>query len=156
MLDSNRSPGATTPPAPAGVKFVLPVVNLGPAALMYGKPTSTFNAHSSPTGLLWLGNDWPQSVRNSFLVGRLGSFLAGPEKGEEHGFDVLHLRMERRSDGSWAARTATFLAPLGRPIDLHIGDKGKIYVLEYTRPTNLKDGAGWLPGRVLELTATGK
>jgi glucose/arabinose dehydrogenase len=143
-----------TPPAPEGVKFVLPVVNLGPAGLMYGKPTSTFNAHSSPTGLLWLGNDWPESVRNGFLVGRLGSFLAGPDKGEEHGFDVLHLRMERRSDGTWAARTNTFLAPLGRPIDLHIGDKGKIYVLEYTRPTNLRDGVGWLPGRVLELTVT--
>ena len=143
-----------TPPAPPGVTFVLPVLNLGPAALMYGKPTSTFNAHSSPTGLTWLGNDWPESVRNSFLVGRLGSFLRGPAEEEEHGFDVLHMKMERRPDGSWAARTNTFLAPLGRPIDIHIAGKGKIYVLEYTRPTNLKGGAGWLPGRILELTVT--
>lgn len=141
-----------TPPAPAGVTFVLPVLNLGPAALMYGKPTSTFNAHSSPTGLTWLGSDWPESVRNSFLVGRLGSFLAGPADGEEHGFDVLHMKMERRPDGSWAARTNTFLAPLGRPIDIHIAERGKLYILEYTRPTNLKGGAGWLPGRILELT----
>ena len=143
-----------TPPPPPGVTFALPVVNLGPAALMGTKPTSTFNAHSSPAGIVWLGSEWPESVRNGFLVGRLGSFLSGPGEGEEHGFDVLHLRLERRSDGSWAARTNTFLAPLGRPIDLHLADKGKIYILEYTRPTDLKGGAGWLPGRVLELTVT--
>lgn len=147
---------AHTPPAPPGLKFVLPVVNLGPAGLMYGQPTSTFNAHSSPTGLTWLGEDWPESVRNSFLVGRLGSFLLGPAADEEHGFDVLRLKMERRADGSWAARTTTFLAPLGRPIDIHIAGKGKLYVMEYTRPSTLKGGAGWLPGRILELTVTGK
>jgi len=28
--------------------------------------------------------------------------------------------------------------------------------LEYTRPTDLKGRAGWLPGRVLELRATGQ
>jgi glucose/arabinose dehydrogenase len=141
-----------TPPAPAGVKFVHPVVNLGPAGLMGDKPTSTFNAHSSPAGIVWLGEDWPESVRHGFLIGRLGSFLAGPAPGEEHGFDVLHVRMERRPDGSWAARTTTFLAPLARPLDLHIADKGRILILEYTRPTSLKGGAGWLPGRILELT----
>jgi mono/diheme cytochrome c family protein len=141
-----------TPAPPPGVTFVLPVLNLGPAALMHGKPTSTFNAHSSPAGMIWLGDEWPASVRNGFLVGRLGSFLAGPAEGEEHGFDVLHMKLERQPDGSWTARTNTFLAPLGRPIDLHIADKGKIYALEYTRATNLKGGAGWLPGRVLELT----
>ncbi len=144
------------PPPPANPDYVLPVLNLGPAALMAGKPTSTFNAHSSPTGLLWLGREWPESVRESFLVGRLGSFLAGPVDGEEHGFDVLHMKMERRADGRWTARTNTWLAPLGRPIDVHIGAPGKIYVLEYTRPTKLKGGAGWLPGRVLELAVTAK
>jgi mono/diheme cytochrome c family protein len=140
-----------TPDAPPGLTFVLPVVNLGPDGLMAGKPTSTFNAHSSPNGLLWLGNDWPASVRNSFLMGRLGSFLLGPEPDEEHGFDILNLKMERQADGSWATHATTFLAPLGRPIDLRIGGPGKIYILEYTRPTSLKNSPGWLPGRVLEL-----
>jgi mono/diheme cytochrome c family protein len=140
------------PPPPDGVKFVLPVLNLGPAGLMSGQPTSTFNAHTSPTGLLWLGADWPESVRNGFLVGRLGSFLFGPGENEEHGFDVLHMKMERRPDGGWAARTTTFLAPLGRPIDVHMAAPGKLYVLEYTRPTTLKNAAGWLPGRILELS----
>lgn len=140
-----------TPAAPPGATFALPVLNLGPAGLMDGKPTSTFNAHSSPTGLLWFGSDWPESVRDSFLMGRLGSFLAGPQQGEEHGFDILRLKMERRSDGSWVTRATSFLAPLGRPIDIHVADRGKIYVLEYTRTTNLREGAGWLPGRILEL-----
>lgn len=139
------------PPPPADVKYVLPVLNLGPAGLMGGKPTSTFNAHSSPTGLLWLGADWPAAVRNGFLVGRMGSFLMGPNDGEEHGFDVLHMKMERRADGGWAARTTSWLAPLGRPIDVHVAAPGKIYVLEYTRPTDLKGRAGWLPGRILKL-----
>jgi glucose/arabinose dehydrogenase len=144
---------AHTPAAPPGLKFVLPVVNLGPAGLMGGKPTSTFNAHSSPTGLTWLGADWPESVRHGFLVGRLGSFLAGPAPDEEHGFDVLHLRLERQPDGGWTARTTTFLSQLGRPIDIHVAKPGTLYVLEYTRPTDLRGRVGWLPGRVLELTA---
>ena len=139
------------PPAPEGVTYVRPVLNLGPAGIMGGQPTSTFNAHTSPAGLTWLGAEWPASVRNGFLVTRIGSFLLGPGEDEEHGFDVLHLKMERRADGSWAARTHTFLAPLGRPIDIHVAEPGKLYVLEYTRPTHLKNSAGWLPGRILEL-----
>ena len=123
------------------------------AALNGCSAPSSSTAHSSPTGLVWLGNEWPEPVRNGFLVGRLGSFLFGPAPDEEHGFDVLHMRLERGADGRWQARTKTFLAPLGRPIDVHIGKPGVIYVLEYTRPTNLKESAGWLPGRVLELTA---
>jgi glucose/arabinose dehydrogenase/mono/diheme cytochrome c family protein len=143
-----------TPPPPPGVKFVLPVVNLGPDGIMDGKPTSTFNPHTSPTGLTWLGNDWPESVRNVFLVGRLGSFLLGPGPDEEHGFDILAMKMERRADGSWVARTRSFLAPVARPIDVHVAAPGKIYILEYTRIISLKSGAGNLPGRVLELTVT--
>lgn len=145
-----------TPAAPPGLKFVLPVLNLGPAGIMDGKPTSTFNAHSSPTGLTWLGNEWPESVRNQFLVGRLGSFLTGPGPDEEHGFDILRMRMERRPDGGWAAHTETFLAQLGRPIDVHIAAPGVLYVLEYTRPPTLRSKVGWLPGRILELRANGR
>jgi hypothetical protein len=91
-------------------------------------------------------------VRNSFLVARLGSFLAGPGPDEEHGFDILRLRMERRADGGWNTRSTTFLAGLGRPIDIFAGRPGVLHVLEYTRPTDLRGKAGWLPGRVLELT----
>lgn len=144
-----------TPEAPAGVTFVLPVLNLGPDALMDAQPTSTFNAHSSPNSLTWLGGEWPASVRNTFLVGRLGSFLKGPAENEEHGFDILSMKMEQRPDGRWTAQTTTFLAPLGRPIDISLAAGGRIFVLEYTRPTDLKSGMSWLPGRILELKAVG-
>ena len=43
------------------------------------------------------------------------------------------------------------MAPLGRPIDVHVAGK-KIYVLEYTRPTDFKGQMGWLPGRILEVS----
>ena len=43
------------------------------------------------------------------------------------------------------------LAPLGRPLDVLIGGKGKLYVLEYSRQTNNAPDAPTLPGRILEL-----
>jgi hypothetical protein len=67
------------------------------------------------------------------------------------GFDVLVCRMEQRPDGNWQMRARTLLAPLGRPIDVLAAGAGRVLVLEYTRPTNFKEGAGWLPGRILEL-----
>ena len=139
-----------TPDAPAGQKFVLPVMNLGPAALLDGKPTGTFTPHSSPAGIAWLGDDWPQEARNGFLVGRFGNLIPGVG-GADTGFDVLRVKLDRSSDGGWTARTTTFLAPLGRPIDVHVAGK-KIYVLEYTRPTDFKSQMGWLPGRILEVS----
>ncbi len=142
-----------TPPAPAGLTFVRPVINLGPAALVAGAPTSTFSPHSSPTGLVWLGSEWPESVRNGFLMGRYGNLVAGPGD-QDAGFDVLALKMERRADGTWTVRTTTWLDPVARPVDVALGEGGKIYVLEYTRTTDFKSQFGWLPGRILELSAT--
>ncbi len=141
-----------TPEPPAGVNFVRPVMNLGPDGLLHQKPTSTFTPHSSPAGMVWLGNDWPESVRNSFLIGRFGNLIRAVDD-VDTGFDVLLAQMERNPDGQWAARMRTFLAPLGRPIDIHLAGKGRIYILEYTRPTDFKTQAGWLPGRILELSA---
>lgn len=139
-----------TPEAPAGVKFIGPVINSGPAALLGGQPTGTFTPHSSPAGLVWLDETWPESVRNSFLVGRFGNLIPGVNN-EDTGFDVLNLKMLQRAPGLWTAATTTFLAPLARPIDVHLAGH-KIYVLEYTRPTDFKGKLGWLPGRILALT----
>jgi mono/diheme cytochrome c family protein/glucose/arabinose dehydrogenase len=141
-----------TPAAPPGLTFVPPVVNLGPAGTLGREPMSTFTPHSSPTGLVWLGAEWPAAARNSFLVGRFGNFVPGADGGDA-GFDLLSLKMERRPDGSWATRTTTFLAPLARPIDVHLAGPGKIYVLEYTRVTDFKSQLGRLPGRILEVAA---
>ncbi|MBN8246326.1 MAG: c-type cytochrome [Verrucomicrobia bacterium] len=139
-----------TPPAPAGVDFVLPVANLGPDGWRGTLPGSTFDPHSSPAGLVWLDGSFPESVRNSFAVGRFGN-LIGTGSGEDSGFDVLSVRPERRADGTWAARVNTLLSPLARPIDVARVAPGTLYVLEYTRPASFKDQVGWLPGRILEL-----
>ena len=142
-----------TPAAPAGLNFVHPVVNLGPDGYFSGKQGHTFHPHSSPAGMVWLDNRWPEPWRGTFLMGRFGNLLR-PASSEDSGFDVLSVRPEKTVDGKgYQAQVHTFLAPLARPLDVHIAG-GKIYVLEYTRPTNFKDGKGWLPGRILELSPT--
>ena len=83
-------------------------------------------------------------------MGRFGNLITA-KGNEDVGFDVLSIRPAQTTDGDWAAPVKTFLAPLGRPLDLHLAG-GRLYILEYTRPTNFKEGRGWLPGRILELT----
>jgi glucose/arabinose dehydrogenase len=139
-----------TPSAPPGQEFVLPVLNLGPDGLLDGEPTSTFTPHSSPAGLEWVGNEWPEPYRNVFFMGRFGNLIRAVHD-QDTGFDILALHLERRQDGRWTSRTQKFLAPLGRPIDLHIARNGHLYVLEYTRATDFNSQAGWLPGRILDV-----
>lgn len=142
-----------TPEPPPGVEFVPPVINLGPEGKLGDQPLSTFTPHSSPVGLVWLGGEWPAAVRNTFLVGRFGNMIPGAD-GNDAGFDVLSLRMEQKSDGSWTAQTTTFLKPLARPIDIHLAGPGRLFILEYTRVTDFKSRIGQLPGRILEIKAT--
>lgn len=139
-----------TPVAPPGLNFVLPVINEGPDGLIDGQPTSTFTPHSSPAGLVWTPPSWPEAYRNAFLVGRFGNLIVGMHD-KDAGFDVLCVHLQQRAQGQWVAQTRTFLNPLGRPIDLHLLNDGRLFVLEYTRPTDFKSQAGWLPGRILEV-----
>lgn len=138
-----------TPDAPKDVTFTMPVMNLGPDGGFSGKPIGTFDPHSSPAGMVFLGADFPTEYRGSFIISRYGNLLPTPK---DCGFDVLQARLEKNAEGQWQAHIKTLLAPLGRPIDVHLSGKGKIYVLEYTRPTNFKANAAWLPGRILELS----
>ena len=142
-----------TPPAPEGLRFVLPVKNLGPDGWEGPLPGSTFSPHSSPAGMVWLGDDAPEVGRGSFLIGRFGTLLKVSSE-TDPGFDVLSVRPRREGDG-WVAETRTFLKGLGRPIDLLRIDR-RIYVLEYTRPTDFRSGRGWLPGRILEVSPSGR
>ena len=143
------SPYPHTPEAPEGIKFTMPVTNLGPAAGgRPGAPCYTFDPHSSPGGMIWCGADFPPLLRNSFLIARFGNVIDCPV---DVGFDLISAKMEQQPGGAWQARVTTVLAPLGRPVDvLHTG-AGRVLILEYTRPTNLKSKLGWLPGRILEL-----
>ena len=138
-----------TPDAPAGLPFTQPVKNLGPDG---GAGLATFHAHSCPAGMIWCGEDFPEPLRNAFLVTRYGNLLAESKTAlADSGFDVLAVKLTRSDDGSWEARTHTVLAPLGRPLDVVQTAPGTVLILEYTRPTNMRDGLGWLPGRVIEL-----
>ncbi len=144
-----------TPAPPTGVKFVMPVKNFGPAGGGKADGLWTFDAHSSPAGMTWCGDDFPEPLRNAFLVTRFGNLLGESRTGiaEDVGFDVLSVHPQQESDGSRSARTMSILPKLGRPIDvLNIG-KGRVLILEYTRTSSFKDGLGWLPGRILELSA---
>ena len=137
------------PAAPAGLKFVLPVLNLGPAGTLNGTPLATFTPHSCPTGIVWLDESWPETVRRSFLIGRFGNFIDGAD-GADSGYDVLSVRLARTPEGGWTARTTSFLTGLGRPIDLHLGADGSFYILEYTRTNDRK--RAMLPGRILKVS----
>ena len=103
--------------------------------------------------MIWCGSDFPEPLRERFLVTRYGNLLGEARTGvaRDVGFDVLAMKMTQTSDGKWTARTETILAPLGRPIDVLQSAPGRVLVLEYTRPTDFKNGLGWLPGRVIEL-----
>ena len=147
-----------TPDAPAGLTFDLPVKNFGPAGGGTASGLSTFDAHSSPAGIVWCGSNFPEPLRERFLVTRYGNLLGEARTGNasDVGFDVLSMKMTATADGKWTARTESILAPLGRPIDALALASGKVLILEYTRPTDFKNSLGWLPGRVIELSASGK
>jgi glucose/arabinose dehydrogenase len=136
-----------TPEPPPGLTFTKPIPNLGPDGGFKGEPIYTFDPHSSPAGIVFLGNDFPEGYRGTLVLARFGNMVKGVG---DSGFDVLRITLTRDAAGAYQARTHTLLAPLGRPIDVHLGGRGKIYILEYSRgTTNAMPFA--LPGRILEL-----
>ena len=143
---STNKPYAYTPDASAGVTFTRPVLNLGPGGSLDGTPTSTFDPHSSPAGIIFCGQTFPESLRGTFLVTRFGNLL---KRERDVGFDLLQMRVKKTAAG-YEAETKTWLAPLARPIDV-LAVNGALYVLEYSRPLNHKGDVPMLPGRLLEL-----
>src|SRR5262249_834997 len=146
-----NKPSAHTPHPLPGMEFTLPIANLGPAARItgHGQPLYTFDPHSSPGGIVFLGDDFPPDYRGTFLVARFGILIQQPE---DYGFDLLHVRLQKNAAGKYEAMVKTMIAPLARPVDLHLSGKGKVYICEYTRTITFK-GSMALPGRILELTA---
>jgi hypothetical protein len=67
------------------------------------------------------------------------------------GFDLLAVRVDKNSGPRVTAKVTTVVAPLARPLDVISTGRGRVLILEYTRPVDFKSKAGWLPGRVLEL-----
>src|SRR5262249_27666817 len=68
-----KKPYPHTPDPPVGVKFTWPIANLGPAGGFQGEPLYTFDPHSSPSGIVFLGDDFPPDYRGTFLIARFGN-----------------------------------------------------------------------------------
>jgi glucose/arabinose dehydrogenase len=135
-------------PAP-GQEFTLPVANLGPAGGgSEEKPLSTFDPHSSPSGIVYLGDDFPLPYRGGFFVTRFGNLLKRPK---DVGFDLLHMKLERNSKEEYVAHTTQVLFPIGRPVDVHFSGKGRVFICEYSRQIENGGFVEMLPGRILEL-----
>ncbi|HYE21418.1 MAG TPA: hypothetical protein VEA69_23425, partial [Tepidisphaeraceae bacterium] len=151
--DWDRKPYKHTPEPPAGVTFTRPFVNVGPDAISgeddspgaaRPKTSSTFDAHSSPAGVVYLDKTWPAPLGDSFLVARFGNLLA---RKVDVGFDVLQVRPD------FGRRTVTvrkFLAPMSRPIDLVKLPGKRLVIAEFTTGTTLAAGLG-TPGRLVVL-----
>ncbi|HVY69082.1 MAG TPA: PQQ-dependent sugar dehydrogenase, partial [Verrucomicrobiae bacterium] len=142
-----------TPDPPPGQQFELPVANLGPDGGFDGTPMYSFNPHSCPGGIVFLGDDFPEGWKGTYLLTRFGNFIRTPK--DNVGYDLLQAKMRKNAQGHYEANFYTVLAPLARPIDVHLAGKGKIYVIEYSRPTNNALPFA-LPGRILELSVKAK
>ncbi len=140
-----------TPDAPPGLEFTLPIPNVGPDGGFHGEPLYTFDPHSCPGGIVFLGQDFPEGWRGTFLLTRFGNFLGK----DSVGFDLLQARLEKNAEGKYEAHIKTVLAPLGRPIDVHMLANGRVYVCEYSRATR-KDASFAMPGRIIELAVKPK
>lgn len=137
-----------TPDPPAGLEFTWPIANVGPDGGFDGSPIYTFDPHSGPGGIVFLGDDFPADWKGTFVLNRFGNFLKTPK--DNVGFDILQVRLRKNPKGLYEAEVHTVLTPLGRPIDIHHSGKGKLYICEYSRPTT-SAGSFALPGRILEL-----
>ena len=137
-----------SPEPPTGLTLTLPIPNIGPDGGFEGKPIYTFDPHSVPGGIAFLGDDFPAGYRGTFLVARFGNFIRSVK--ESSGYDVLQAKLRRNAEGTYEAEIHTVLAPLGRPLDVHVSGKGKIYICEYSRGTNHSTSYS-LPGRIIEL-----
>ena len=120
-----KSPYPDTPPAPPGLEMTPPV--------------ATFDAHSSPAGVVYLGATFPPHARDSFLVVRFGNLLSVPPVGQ----DLLQVRFveDRRAEAK------PLIAGLTRPADIHLTSVGRVFIVEVFR-RQLE-----LPGRIWEVSA---
>jgi hypothetical protein len=135
------------PDPPPNFKYEMPILNVGPdAGGSTEHPLGTFDPHSSPAGIVCLGNDFPESHRGHFLVARFGNLIDLPK---DVGFDLLEVTMKPTTSGPLQAEVHTFLSPIARPTGLCLAPGGRVFICEHSR--EVKHAHDMLPGRILEL-----
>jgi glucose/arabinose dehydrogenase len=135
------------PDAPANFQYEFPIMNIGPnAGGSPEHPLGTFDPHSSPAGIVFLGNDFPESHRGHFLVARFGNLIDLPK---DVGFDLLEVTLKPTTNGPMQAEVRTFLSPIARPTGLCLAPGGRVFICEHSR--EVKHAHDMLPGRILEL-----
>ena len=142
--DWDTKPYPYTPDLPAGLEITLPFRNLGPDGGGNAKGLSSFDAHSCPTGMVWLGADWPAPFTKSFLTTRFGNMI---KLDKDVGYDLQQLHV---NFGDRTLTSHTTLAPLGRPVDILKLSGHRLVIAEYSMATTLAAGTG-TPGRLLLL-----
>lgn len=135
------------PDPPANFKYELPIMNIGPDGGGSSEhPLGTFDPHSSPAGIVFLGNDFPESHRGHFLVARFGNLIDLPK---DVGFDLLEVTIKPTTSGPFQAEVRTLLSPIARPTGLCLAPGGRVFICEHSR--EVKHAHDMLPGRILEL-----
>ncbi len=150
--DWPENPYEHVPEPPADLSFRLPVLNIGPdAGGSPEQPIATFDAHSSPNGIAYLGDAFPDPVRGALAVVRFGNQIGTSAVG----YDLLLVRPGPAPDanGRWRASVHEWVTGLARPLDVYAAPNGRLYILEHARHT--KGKRGWAgeraAGRLLEL-----
>jgi glucose/arabinose dehydrogenase len=143
--DWTAKPYPHTPDAPPGLIITKPLRNLGPDAGGNANGLSTFDAHSCPSGMIWIEPGWPAPLGGTFLTARFGNLL---QRKNDVGFDVLQLHPDLAAGTTTVKR---LLSPLGRPIDLLKLPGHRVVIAEYCRGNTLAAGIG-TPGRLLLLS----
>ncbi|MEM9418983.1 MAG: PQQ-dependent sugar dehydrogenase [Planctomycetota bacterium] len=137
---------------PADLKFEPPVINQGPAGIgEAAESLATFEAHSSPAGVAYLGDAFGEPWRGALAVTRFGNMVPG----ETVGYDLLLVRPlpVGRAYGPREVQTTVLLERLARPLGVYAAPTGRLYVLEYSRqePGRRSWAAAGVAGRLLEL-----
>ncbi len=143
--DWDKKPYVHTPNAPSGLEFIRPLRNTGPDGGGEKGRISTFHPHSCPSGIVWLGKDWPAPLGGSLLTVRFGNLLK-LETGDV-GFDLLQMKPNFKSR---TVAVKQVLSPWSRPIDVLTLSGHRVIIAEYCRGATLAAGLG-TPGRLLVL-----
>ncbi|MCM8539197.1 MAG: PQQ-dependent sugar dehydrogenase [Lentisphaeraceae bacterium] len=149
--DLEENPHDFVPPHNPNIEFTKPLINLGPdgntALEGKEKQLATFTAHCVPTGIVHLGDDFPEGWKNKMLVCRFGGFWR--INGIETGFDILKVNLaEGRED---AIEAHTVLSKVARPIDIktaRVNGKPTIVIAEFCHGNTMEHGWGH-PGRII-------